>query len=78
MGDRIDRAAQGAIAIPAVAAQVSYPNWAPSLERMSEVAAQWIPIFGAIAGALYALNMGVSVVRNWRAARDERRMRDEG
>lgn len=67
MSERIN----GAIAVPVAAAQMSFPAWF-SLDHSADVATKIIPIFGALAGALYAINLLITVVRNWRAARAER------
>lgn len=60
------------VALPAAAAQLTFPIWWPDLDHSADTAAKLIPIFGAIAGMIYAVNLLVTLIRNVRAARAER------
>lgn len=59
------------VAISASVAQVTFPVWWPDLDHSADTAAKLVPVFGAIAGAIYAANLLVTLVRNIRAARAE-------
>lgn len=64
------------IGVPAVLAQIGFPGYWPDLDASADMATKLIPIFGAISGAILAANWTVTLLRNIRAAREERLERE--
>lgn len=71
MNEKIDAASRGVVAIPAAAAQLTFPAWWPGIDAASTMSSQLIPIFGAVAGLLYVGVQAVTLYRNIKAARSD-------
>ena len=55
MNEKLDTLTKGAVTLPAVAAQVTFPAWWPGIDTASDMATKLIPLIGLATGFIYML-----------------------